>query len=226
MSKNILIVTTNYSGCSYKDNPCPTLKETGVYLEEFAIPYLIFEKTGYKITLASLKGGLSPVDESSMSCSNPQEWDRCIILLRNTKKLSEIALDEFDAIYFPGGHGPLYDMADSEEIKKTVEYFYQNNKIISAICHGVIALTNAKDEKGEYILKNKKVTSFTNREEKIVKLDDIIPISVENRLKEIGAQFVEKKPWQEHAEADNNIITAQNQNSATLIAEKIVEKLN
>ncbi len=225
MTKNILIVTTNYSGDICDNENC--IKETGVNLEEYAIPYLIFEATKYNITTASINGGLSSVDETSMSCSNPMEWDKCIKILRNTKKLSDINIEDFDAVYFPGGHGAMFDIAQSEEVKNLVEYFYSKNRIVAAICHGVAALINAKDKKGNPIVKNANVTSFTNREEYIIKLDKSVPFLLETKLRFLGADFVEDKPWAEHVEVYcDNIITGQNQNSATLIAEKIIEALN
>ena len=219
MNKKILIITTNSNG--NKD-----IENTGVYLEEFAVPYLIFKATGYNIETASIEGGLSPVDIRSMSCSNPIEWDDCIKVLRQTKKITDLDYDKYDALYFPGGHGPMFDIAFDEKIKKVVEYFYSKNKIIGAICHGVAGLIGAKDENNEPVVKNKKITSFTNKEEHIIKFDEFVPFLLETKLKELGANFVENKPWSEHVEVDNNIVTGQNQNSATLLAEKIIEKLN
>lgn len=225
MSKNILIVVTNYSGDICDTDNC--IKETGLNLPEYAIPYLIFEATKYNITTASLNGGYSPVDESFMSCSNPMEWDKCIKLLRETEKLSEIKTDNFDALYFPGGHGVLFDIAENKEIKELVEYFYSVNKVISAISHGVAALINAKDKNKNPILQNANVTSFTNREEYILKLDKSVPFLTETKLRYLGADFVEDKPWAEHTEVYcDNIITGQNHNSSTLIAEKIIEALD
>lgn len=218
MSKQILFVVTNSKGDE-------NIKNTGVHLKEFAEPYLIFEKTGYGIDIASLKGGLAPVDENSMSCSNPMEWDNCIKVLRETKKLSDLSFSKYDAIYFSGGHGPMFDIAYNNQIKNTVEYFYLSKKPIAAICHGVAALLGAKDEKGEAIVKNKKVTSITNKEERITKLDEFLPFLVETRLKDSGAKFLEDEPWSEHVETDGMLITGQSQNSAVLLAEKLIEKL-
>ena len=156
MKNHILIVTSNSSGDKNIEN-------TGVYLEEFAVPYLIFKATNYDIDVASPKGGLSPVDIRSMSCSNPVEWDDCIKILRQTKKISDLNLDKYDVLFFSGGHGPMFDIAYDDEVKKVVEYFYQKNKIIAAICHGVVALISAKDKNNNPIVKNKKITSFTNK---------------------------------------------------------------
>ena len=218
--KKILIVTTNYSG-EFCEGEC--IKNTGVYLEEFAVPYLIFEKSNIDITVASPEGGISPIDENSMSCSNPEEWDKCIKILRNTKNIHEVDYQSYDAVYFSGGHGPLFDIANNKKVIEIVEDFYMSGKIVAAICHGVCALINAKTCGGEPIVKDKYVTSFTNKEEQIVKLTELVPFSIEDKLKENGAIFVAKEPWAEHVEISENIITGQNQNSATLIAEKILE---
>lgn len=220
MNKKLLIITTNYSG---EGDPESSIKNTGVYLEEFAIPYLIFEKSNIDMTIASIEGCVSPVDESSMSCSNPDEWDKCIKILRNTRRIYDIDYKTFDGVYFPGGHGPLFDVAKNDRVREIVEYFFNNGKLISAICHGVAALISPKGEDGEAIVKNRNVTSFTNEEEKIVKLDELVPFSIQDELTKLGANYVAHKPWSEHVEVSRNIITGQNQNSATLIAEKILE---
>lgn len=210
--KKLLIITTNSSGDD-------SISETGVYLEEFAVPFLVFEKSDIEMTIASPEGGLSPVDENSMSCSNPQEWDKCIKILRNTKRLSQVDYKDFDGVYFPGGHGPMFDLAQSDEVAKIVEYFYNSGKLVSAICHGPAAFVKTN------IVKGKRITAFTNEEEKIVKLDDLVPFLLETKLRELGAEFVAQKPWSEHVEVDGNLITGQNQKSALLIAEKIVTYL-
>lgn len=216
--KSILIVTTNFSNINEEI-------QTGVYLEEFAAPYLVFKSSNFETTIASPLGGNSPIDESSLSCSNPMEWDEPAKLLRNTQKLSEINYKEYDAIYIPGGHGPMFDLANDEKLKEIVEYMYRNDRIISAICHGVAGLLLAKDECGNSILNGKFITSFTNKEEQIVKMKEFMPFSLEDRIKELGANYVANKPWDEHVEISCNIITGQNQNSSLLIAESIISLL-
>lgn len=219
--KKILIVTTNYSGGENSK-----IKETGVYLEEFAVPYLVFRDTGYNITVASPLGGISPVDESSMSCSNPQEWDECIKILRNTTRLSEVNYKDYDALFLPGGHGPMFDLANDLLLKEIVEYFYEHGKVISAVCHGPAGLVLALDRDGVPVVKNKKITAFTNKEEKITHHDEDVPFLLETRLRELGAHFEDAAPWSEHVCVDKNIITGQNPQSALLLAEKIVESLS
>ena len=214
----LLIIVTNFSGNN-------EIKETGVWLEEFAVPYLVFKDTGYNLTVASPLGGLSPVDEGSMSCSNPMEWDSCIKILRETSRLSEIDYKTYDAVFFPGGHGPMFDLTEDLLVQEIVEYFYEKNKIISAVCHGPAGLVSARNKEGESILKGKKVTCFTNKEEHIVKRDEAVPFLLETKIRGLGANFEEAAPWSEHVCADGNIITGQNPQSALLLAEKVVSAL-
>ena len=221
--KKLLVITTNYSGCNCNNPNCNCIENTGVYLEEFAVPYLVFEKSNVEVTVASPNGGLSPVDIKSMSCSNPEEWDKCIKILRQTLKLDEVNLDQFDGVYFPGGHGPMFDLANNNEVTSVVEKFFRNDKLVSAVCHGPAALINAKNIDGSSILKGKNVTSFTNKEEYIVKLQEQVPFLLETKICSLGGIFNAQKPWAEHVEIDGNLITGQNQNSALLIAEKILE---
>jgi len=219
-NRKVLIVTTNYRG-----EPGTAMAETGVYLEEFAVPYLVFISSGYEVTVASPKGALSPVDEGSMSCSNPMEWDDCIKILRNTEKLKDVEYKHYDAIFLPGGHGPMFDLAKDMFLKEIVEYFYENNRLISAICHGPAGLILAKDKHGNSILKDKKVTALTNKEEHITKMDEFVPFLLETKLRELGAKFEDGEPWSEHVCVDGNIITGQNQKSTLLLAEKVVAAL-
>lgn len=218
MSKKILFVVTNFS--KINDDIL-----TGVWLGEFAQPYIVFESTGYDITVASPLGGNSPLDENGLSCSNPIEWDEPAKLLRNTAKLSEIDYTQFDAIFIPGGHGPMFDLPECQELKTILEYMYKNDKILAAVCHGVAGFISAADCEGNSILKNKHITSFTDKEEKIVKMAEFMPFSLEERIKKLGAIFVEDKPWSEHVEINCNIITGQNQNSALLAAEAVISLL-
>ncbi|MBD5403098.1 type 1 glutamine amidotransferase domain-containing protein [bacterium] len=218
-NKKILIVTTNSRGDE-------NIKETGVNLEEFSVPYLVFKATGYEITVASPLGGLSPVDENSMSCSNPMEWDECIKILRETTKLSEVDYKNYDALFLPGGHGPMFDLANDLLLKEIVEYFYENHKIISAICHGPAGLILAVDKKGDPIVKDKTITSLTNKEEYITKMDEFVPFLLETKLRKLGANFEDAEPWSEHVCVDRKIITGQNPKSALLLAEKVVKALS
>ncbi len=214
--ENILFVVTNTEKINNEI-------KTGVYFEEFAVPYLNFQKAGFRIDVASIKGGDCPIDESSLKCSNPNEWDSCAKYLKNTKKLSEIDKTNYNILFFPGGHGPMFDIAYNSTVKEFVEDFCRQNKIIGAICHGVCALLGGMDENREYILKNKKVTGFTNQEEEIAKMTEFMPFLLQDKIIEEGGIFIEEKPFSSHIEHDWNIVTGQNQNSSYLIADKIIE---
>ena len=215
----ILFVTTNFS--KINDDIL-----TGVYLEEFAVPYLTFDATGYDITTASPKGGNSPIDEKSLSCSNPMEWDEAAKNLKDTKKLEDIDIKDFDVLFLPGGHGPMFDLAYDKILARTVQYFYENDKIISSLCHGVAGLISAKTSSGEPVVKGKTLTSFTDREEEIVKMTEFMPFLLEDKLIELGANYIAGKQWSEHVEIDGNLITGQNQNCALLVAEETIKLID
>lgn len=218
MTKKILIVTTNFSEIN-KDI------HTGVWMEEYSVPYLAFIATGYEVITASPNGGNSPIDENSLSCSNPMEWDDAAKNLKNTLKLSDIDYTKFDAIYIPGGHGPMFDLVHNQELNKIIEYMYKNDKVVAAVCHGVVALLDAKDDDGNHILKDKYVTGFSNKEEHIVKMEEFMLFLLEDKIKQTGAIYASKKPWSEHVEVADKVITGQNQNSSLLVAEKIIALL-
>ncbi len=219
MSEKILFVTTNFSKINHDIM-------TGVYMEEFAEPYLIFEATGYDITVASPKGGISPIDEKSLSCSNPMEWDEAAKHLKNTEKLSEVDIENYDVLFLPGGHGPMFDLATDETLCEVVEYFCEHGKIIAALCHGPAGLLSAKKPDGRPFVEGKTLTSFTNKEEDIVKMSEFMPFSLEDTLIKLGADFISDKPWAEHVEIDGNLITGQNQNCAVSVAQEVINLLN
>lgn len=207
--KKILIVTTNADKIN---DEIPT----GVYFEEFAVPFLTFQNAGYEITVASPKGGVSPIDPSSLYCESPTEWDSTKQLLDNTFKLDELDYKSFDAVFFPGGHGVMFDLFDNKRLAEILKYFNENKKIIAAVCHGAAALLNAKE-----IIQGKKITAFSNEEEHVTKLDEFMPFSLEEKLKEAGAELIFANPFRENVVQDGNIITGQNPKSSQLLADTI-----
>ena len=217
-NKKILIVTTNTSALD-------DFHKTGVWLEEIAVPFLAFKEAGLDVTVASPLGGESPVDEDSLECKNPTEWDYTIKELKNTSKLDEIDYESFDAIFIPGGHGPMIDLAKDELLGSIVSYFYNEHKIVSAVCHGPAGLINAKTRTDEPIVKGMQVTCFTNAEEKLVHKEKLVPFMLESKLRQLGAIFNEAEPWSENVIADENLITGQNPASAKKLAETVIKKL-
>lgn len=215
LSKNILIVVSNVSELA-ANHP------TGIWLEEFAVPYLGFKKADYDVTVASPEGGLAPIDEASIAENTPEEWKELKEILENTKKLDEVDYENFAVIFIPGGHGPLIDLANNNKLAEIVNHFYINNKIISAICHGIAGLLGAKKTNGDAFVKGKKLTALTNEEEKLSKKHDIVPFLLEDRLKELGANFETANPWTSHVIIDDNLITGQNPQSSELLTESIL----
>lgn len=209
-----------------------TGQKTGYWLEEFASPYYEFIDNEYDVTIASPKGGKAPVDPKSLLIENQTEYTKRLQndreakeKLENTLVLSEVSPDEYDTLFLPGGHGPMWDLSQDKDLKKLVERFYNNNKIISAVCHGPAGLIQATDKNGESILKNKRITGFTNDEEEFVKLDKTVPFSLENKLKELGGQFEKTENFKPFVVSDGQIITGQNPASSFLAARKVVEVL-
>lgn len=217
-NKKILMVVTNASALDDSN-------KTGVWLEEFAVPYYRFKEENYEVTVASPLGGVSPIDENSLLCENPTEWDYTKKYLDNTEKLSEVDYKTYDGIFFPGGHGPLVDLANDDLLGEIVAYFYDEHKPVGAVCHGPAALLKAKTPNGEPIVKGMRLTSFTNEEEKLLGKEKIVPFMLETALKKLGAIFEEAAPIHEHVVADENLITGQNPESSKLIAETFVKKL-
>ena len=220
--KKILIVVTNTSRMGDSNN----IVETGVWLEEFAVPFYAFKAAGFDITVASPLGGVSPIDPASLECKNPTEWDYTQKDLDNTAKLADIDYKTYDAIFIPGGHGPMFDLAQDMLLGEIVSYFYNSHKIVSAVCHGPAGLINAKTKTGDSIVKGMQVTSFTNEEEKLVQKDKIVPFMLESKLRQLGAYFNEAAPWTENVVVDANLITGQNPESAKMLAEMVIKKLH
>ena len=220
--KKILIVVTNTSRMGDSNN----IVETGVWLEEFAVPFYAFKAAGLDITVASPLGGVSPIDPASLECKNPTEWDYTKKDLDNTSKLTDIDYKTYDAIFIPGGHGPMFDLAQDMLLGEIVSYFYNSHKIVSAVCHGPAGLINAKTKTGDSIVKGMQVTCFTNEEEKLVQKDKLVPFMLESKLRQLGAYFNEAAPWTENVIVDANLITGQNPESAKMLAEMVIKKLH
>lgn len=210
-----------------------TGKPTGFWLEEFAAPYYVFRDAGLEITLASPKGGQPPLDPVS-DAPDAQTDDtrrfrsdpKAQALLANTHKLNALHADDFDAVFYPGGHGPLWDLASDEDSIKLIEKFWAQGKPVGAVCHAPGVLRKAKTPAGEALVKGKRVTGFTNSEEEAVGLTAIVPFLVEDELKKAGGLFERTDDWGEYAVVDGHLVTGQNPASSTVAAEELVKLLN
>ena len=225
--KNVLFVWTSHYELGN------TGEKTGFWVEEFAAPYYLLKDKGVNITLASPKGGQPPIDPKSNepdfqtpATKRYFEDKETMELMANTKKLTEVNADDFDAVFYPGGHGPLWDLAESETSATLIESFYSSNKPVAAVCHAPGVFKNVKDQNGEPLVKGKQVTGFTNTEEEAVQLTDVVPFLVEDMLKEKGGVYSKKDDWSEYAIEDGLLITGQNPASSELVAEMLLRRLN
>ena len=222
----ILIVLTSHSELGNSG------KKTGFWIEEFASPYYAFREAGASVVLASPKGGQPPIDPKS---DEPSSQTPATIrfkadgdlqtLLSHTKKLTEVSADDFDAIFYPGGHGPLWDLTNDKDSIKLIENFWQSKKPVVAVCHAPSALLNVMDENGEPLVKGKKVTGFTNTEEEGVKLTDIVPFLLEDELKNKGGIYSKSDDFASYVVTDGLLITGQNPASSEEAAQELIKVL-
>ncbi len=217
--KRILMVVTN-SGHLDAQHP------TGVWFEEFAIPYQEFRANGFEVTVASPRGGAAPIDpRSEPSPEQAREATQAREALQHTVRLDSINPNDFDAIFIPGGHGPLFDFPGNIPLQNTLRSYMEQGKMIAAVCHGPAAFDGVLLSDGMPLVAGKTMTAFTNHEESTVKLDKLVPFLVETRLRELGANFVERPDWSDHIERDGNLITAQNHQSSHSAARMLLEAL-
>ncbi|WLR51041.1 type 1 glutamine amidotransferase domain-containing protein [Bacillus tianshenii] len=218
MSKRVLIVTTSESKINGKAD-----KNTGLWLEEFAVPYNEFKNAGLDVDVVSISGGKVPLDPNSLPEEEQPEFNEAKEQLKNTPKLKVENLNDYDAIYLPGGHGTMFDFPQSETLTEVVSDFARKNKPIGAVCHGPSGLVNATLEDGASIVSGKQINGFTNSEEEGMKLTDEMPFLLESKLKEKGGQFVRGDDWTDFAVTDGLLVTGQNPMSSASVARQLVE---
>ena len=223
---NILMVLTSHSDLG------DTGKKTGFWIEEFAAPYYLFKDSGAQITIVSPKGGQPPIDpksdepESQTPATKRFKADEELQkILSQTHKLAEVSQDGFDAIFYPGGHGPLWDLTNDNDSIKLIEAFWKNKKPVVAVCHAPAVLLNVKDENDDALVKDKNVTGFTNSEEEAVQLTDVVPFLLEDELKNKGGIYSKKEDWASYVVKDGLLITGQNPGSSEAAAEELLKLL-
>ncbi len=209
-----------------------TGKKTGFWVEEFASPYYVFVDAGAEITIASPAGGQPPVDPKSeeAEAQTPSTLrfykDReAIYQLANTIKLSDIHFNNYDAVFYSGGHGPLWDLANDKTSIKLIEDFYNSQKPIAFVCHAPAALLKTKAENGEPLVKGKKVTGFSDTEEEAVGLTKVVPFLLEEELKKLGAHYSKGADWGSYTQQDGLLITGQNPKSSEAVAKLLLKIL-
>jgi putative intracellular protease/amidase len=209
-----------------------TGKETGFWLEEFAAPYYVLKDAGADITLASPDGGQPPIDPKSDLPENQTAATRRFRTdpaaeaeLANTKKLASVSAADFDAVFYPGGHGPMWDMPDNATSIALIEDFVKADKPVAAVCHAPVALINVRGKDGDYLIRGKRVTGFTDTEEEAVGLTSVVPFLLEDQLRERGGLFSKGPNWSSHIEVDGKLITGQNPASSEAGAKALLEML-
>ncbi|MEX1234149.1 MAG: type 1 glutamine amidotransferase domain-containing protein [Roseovarius sp.] len=222
----ILMVLTSH------DKLGDTGNKTGFWLEEFAAPYYVFKDAGAEITLASPKGGQPPLDPSSDAEDAQTEATKRFKgdsaaqeELANTKALSGVSADGFDAIFYPGGHGPLWDLAEDADSAALIETFASTDRPVGAVCHAPAVFKHPKGADGKPLVSGKTVTGFTNTEEEGVGLTDVVPFLVEDMLKTNGGDYQKGDDWASFVVVDGKLVTGQNPASSEEAARKMLALL-
>jgi putative intracellular protease/amidase len=207
-----------------------TGEKTGLWIEEFAAPYYKFHDLGKEIVIASPKGGQAPIDPKSDLPENKTEATKRYYndketqdKLSKTVMLNTVAESDFDAVFYPGGHGPMWDLHDNKDSIKLIESFYNHGKPVALVCHAPVALKNVKTPDGEWLIKGKKVAGFTNTEEDAVQLTNVVPFLLEDMLKERGANFQKGEDWLPFVTSEGQLITGQNPASSVLAVDTLLD---
>lgn len=222
----ILMVLTSH------DQLGDTGNKTGFWLEEFAAPYYVFKDAGAEITLASPKGGQPPIDPSSDSDDAQTDDTRRFKddkdaqqHLASTVKLADVTEDGFDAIFYPGGHGPLWDLAEDGDSKRLIEAFAKADRPVGAVCHAPAVFRHTQGADGKPLVSGRRVTGFTNSEEEAVQLTNVVPFLVEDMLKANGGQFERGDDWADFVLRDGKLVTGQNPASSASAARDVLALL-
>jgi len=223
---NILMVLTSH------DTLGDTGAKTGFWLEEFAAPYYVLRDAGAKITIASPKGGQPPLDPKSDAPDAQTEAterfkkdDAAQQALASTAKLADIDAAEFDAVFYPGGHGPLWDLAESADSKRLIEAFAASDRPVGAVCHAPAIFRHTTGIDGKPLVSGRRVAGFTNSEEEAVGLTNVVPFLVEDMLKANGGLYEKGADWGSYVVVDGKLVTGQNPASSEDAAKELLKLL-
>jgi len=206
--------------------------KTGFWVEEFAAPYYVLADAGVQITIASPKGGQPPIDPKSeladFQTASTRRFDADKVLkekLAHSLKLSEVKAEEYDAVFYPGGHGPLWDLANDINSIALIENFYNHKKPVAFVCHAPGVLLKVRLPNGDPLVKGKEVTGFSDTEEEAVQLTKIVPFLLEDEFKKLGAHYSKGPDWGSYVKVDGLLITGQNPGSSEAAAKELIHIL-
>lgn len=222
MQKKILFVVTSH------DTKGGTGEKTGYYLSEVAHPWKVLTAAGYEIDFVSPQGGNPPVDGFDLSDKENKEfWENAYYHKKITHSLTpaQVKPADYVAIFYAGGHGAVWDLPNDTAIARIAASIYEHNGVVAAVCHGPAALVNIRLDNGDYLVSGRKVSGFTNEEEEIVKLTNVVPFLLEDKLKERGGIYEKAAPWQQQVTVDQRLITGQNPQSAKAVGEAVRDAL-
>lgn len=224
MSKILMVLTSH-------DRLGDTGRKTGFWLEEFAAPYYVFKDAGSQITVASPRGGQPPIDpksdepENQTSAMTRFKSDKgAQSVLANTVRLDTVDAKDFDTVFYPGGHGPMWDLVEDRKSIRLIEDFYSSGKPVAAVCHAPAVFRHVTYQ-GHPIVKGKRVTGFANSEEEAVNLTSVVPFLVEDDLKRLGGKYEKAGDWESFSITDGRLITGQNPSSSTAAAQALLALL-
>lgn len=201
-------------------------QQTGLWLEEFAVPYRIFRDNGVAVRVASPNGGKVPIDPHSVPDDDQKEqWQEAIAELQAARPLEAVWEEDFAGVFVPGGHGAMFDMPDNPLVAGVIERTWAHGGVISAVCHGPAALMGARDEDRTPLVQNRRVSCFTNEEEREVGLDEAMPFLLEDRLRELGAEIDNTEKFGTRVVTDGRLVTGQNPPSSEVTAKAVLDAL-
>lgn len=226
MKHRVLMVLTSH------DTLGDTGRQTGFWLEEFAAPFYVFQDAGVEVTLASPEGGQPPIDPSSDAPETQTDDtrrfhhdDAARRQLASTVKLANVKADDFDAVFYPGGHGPLWDLAEDVHSRKLLESFAASGRPIAAVCHAPAVFKHTRNADGSALVAGKRVTGFTNGEEQAAGLTEVVPFLIEDMLKARGGLYEKGADWSNYVVRDGTLVTGQNPASSAAAARELLSLL-
>ena len=218
MSKKVLFVLTSRN--QYDDG-----SQTGLWLEEASEPYRILAEANITVDLVSIDGGAVPIDANSTQNGELEQYSDFVDKINDVPSIKTVNVDNYDAIYLPGGHGTVFDFGHNQELATVLAEFKEQNKFISSVCHGPSAFVGAKDKNGNFIVKDVTLTAFTDEEERAMGLENKVPFLTQSELENQGAKFVTKDNFVSHVEQDGLFITGQNPQASIAIGETLRDAL-